>query len=208
MNLLILGATGRVGQAATAQAITDGHSVTVLVRSPDKLGTLGVAPTTVVQGDACREEDVVRALHGADAVLSALGTDGGTVLTDSLRILIDLMSRRPGPQRIVTIGTAGILDSKGYPGLLRYESPESRRSSVWAAEEHRRAWELLSRSPLDWTIVCPTYLPLGERTGVYRVEADTLPDGGASISVADTADFACRQLLSVDYIRKRVGIAY
>lgn len=56
--------------------------------------------------------------------------------------------------------------------------------------------------------MCPTYLFDGESLGKYRVERDYLPDGGTSISVIDTAEFAYQQLMSDEYVQSRVGIAY
>jgi putative NADH-flavin reductase len=206
LNILLLGATGRVGKEIAARALTVGHIVNALVRNPDAViwdeGNLHI-----MQGDACNESDIRLAMQGTEAVISSLSTDGGTVLTESTPHLIAAMKEQ-SIRRIVTIGTAGILQSREYPELLRYESPDSRRSSTRAAEEHRHMWELLRVSGLDWTIVCPTYLPDGERLGLYRVERDFLPEGGQSISVPDTADFAYQQLFSRDYVGCRVGIAY
>lgn len=67
---------------------------------------------------------------------------------------------------------------------------------------------MLKQSTLEWTIVCPTYLPDGEKVGGYRIARDILPDGGAKISVPDTAEFTYKQVEARDYIRSRVGIAY
>lgn len=206
MKILLLGATGRVGSRIGVQALGDGHRVVALVRKPAKLELAG-ENLTVVQGDALNAEDIGKAMQGVDAVVSALGTDGATTLSESMPLVIRAMNER-GIRRIVSVGTAGILRSRTEPDLLRYESSESRRRSTFAAEEHRRAYESLERSDLDWTIVCPTFLPDGERIGTYRVERDYLPEGGASISVADTADFAYRQNGSLEYNRSRVGIAY
>jgi putative NADH-flavin reductase len=113
-----------------------------------------------------------------------------------------------GIRRIITVGTAGILQSRTSPELLRYQSSESKRKLTRAAEEHHKAFTLLEQSPLDWTIVCPTYLPDGELVGSYRVEADFLPENGAEISVPDTAAFTYSLISSRDYVRSRVGIAY
>lgn len=207
MKLLILGATGRVGKEITRLALADGHHTTVLVRNPEKLDFDSDAGLTILQGDACVEKDVYQAVEGADAVISALSTDGGTVLTDSMPLLIAAM-KSCAVQRMITVGTAGILQSREHPSMLHYETPDSRRSSIRAAEEHRKAWELLAESGLDWTVACPTYLPTGERTGVYRVERSYLPDGGMSISTLDTADFVYKQLFSKEFVGARVGIAY
>lgn len=211
MNLLLLGATGRVGRYILEYALADGHTVTVLVRSPGKLEEYVLKygrQLQIVRGDATCPEDVTRALEGgAAAVISALNTDGTTTLSVNMALLIRLMQER-SVARLITVGTAGILQSRIEPGLYRYESSETRRRSTRAAEEHRRVYELLRDSVLDWTIVCPTYLPDGERTGIYRVEKNVLPEGGSQITTADTADFIYRQWESREYIGLRVGIAY
>lgn len=111
-------------------------------------------------------------------------------------------------KRIITIGTAGILQSRISPKLLRYQTGESKQKSTRAAEEHNKVYNMLQRSNLDWTIVCPTYLPDGERTSIYRIERNFLPEGSSKISVPDTAEFAYRQIQSSNHIKIRVGIAY
>ncbi|MFC5450486.1 NAD(P)-dependent oxidoreductase [Paenibacillus aestuarii] len=207
MRIAILGATGRVGKRVLHKALRDGHDVTVLVRNPDKLVELRPERLTVLHGDVRRPEDIRRSLQQAELLISCLSTDGGTVLTESMPLIIDGM-KETGVPRIITIGTAGILQSREYPGLLRYETPDTRRSSTRAAEEHRKAWELLAASGLAWTVICPTYLPDGEPQGGYRAEKDYLPDGGMSISVGDTAAFTYAEALQQDYVNCRVGLAY
>ncbi|SDO01263.1 Putative NADH-flavin reductase [Paenibacillus sp. yr247] len=206
MHILLLGATGRVGNRILVQALADKHEVTALVRSLEKV-TLQSEQLTLLKGDARNAEDLHTALSGVDVVISCLGTDGGTVLTDFTHLLIGAMEAH-GVSRIVTVGTAGILQSREHPGLLRYEAPDSRRSSTRAAEEHRRAWEQLADSGLSWTVVCPTYLPDGEPQGQYRVERDYLPEGGMSISVGDTAAFTYQVAHEDEYVGCRAGIAY
>ncbi len=205
MRILILGATGRVGSLIVEHALRDGHEVTALVRDPGKVRAR--EGLTVNEGNACNAADIRRVMEGQQAVISALNTDGTTTLSDSMPIIIDAM-RQAGIRRIIAIGTAGILQSRTEPELLRYQSNESKRRSTRAAEEHRRVYELLQASDRDWTIVCPTYLPDGEAVGGYRVERDRLPEGGKEISVADTAEFAYRQIADWSYVRARVGIAY
>ncbi|MDQ0872509.1 putative NADH-flavin reductase [Paenibacillus sp. V4I3] len=207
MHILILGATGRVGRRIFEKALANGHEVTALVRSIEKLPGIHSEGLTMLQGDARNGEDLHAALRGAELVISCLGTDGGTVLTEFTPLLIEAMKTH-GVSRIVTVGTAGILQSREHPGLLRYETPDSRRSSTRAAEEHRKAWEQLAASGLSWTVVCPTYLPDGEPQGQYRIERDYLPEGGMSVSVGDTAAFTYRAALEGEYVGCRVGIAY
>ncbi|MDV2884753.1 SDR family oxidoreductase [Alkalihalophilus pseudofirmus] len=206
MNILILGATGRVGSHILTHALQDGHHVTVLVRTPEKV-QINSENLTIVQGNVLNKNDIVRAMDGIDVVISALNTDGTTTLSESMPLIIKAMENE-GIQRIITIGTAGILQSRITPNILRYQSSESKRKSTRAAEEHHKVYDILKQSSLDWTIVCPTYLPDGEREGKYRIERNFLPEGGMEITVPDTAEFTYRQIESNDHVQSRVGIAY
>ncbi|MEH6947807.1 SDR family oxidoreductase [Bacillus sp. JJ634] len=206
MNILILGGTGRVGGQIVTYALHDRHHVTVLVRTPEKV-QINNENLTIIHGSVLNKDDIVRAMHGIDVVISALNTDGATTLSESMPFIIEAMENE-GIQRIITIGTAGILQSRITPNLLRYQSSESKRKSVRAAEEHHKVYDMLKQSKLEWTIVCPTYLPDGERLGIYRIDRNFLPEGGIRISVPDTAEFTFNQIKSSDYINTRVGIAY
>lgn len=206
MNILILGATGRVGSQIVKLALHDGHHVTVLVRTPEKIQITN-GKLTIIQGSVLNEDDIVRSIGGIDVVISALNTDGTTTLSDSMPLIIEAM-KTEGIQRIITIGTAGILQSRSTPQSMRYQLRKSKDRSVRAAKEHHKVYTMLKQSTLEWTIVCPTYLPDGERIGKYRVDDDFLPEGGTEISVSDTAEFTFSQIKSSDYIKSRVGIAY
>lgn len=206
MNILILGATGRVGGQLVTYGLQGRHHVTVLVRTPEKIG-MNNANLNIIHGNVLNKDDIKRAMHGIDVVFSALNTDGTTTLSESMPLIIEAMENE-GIQRIITIGTAGILQSRTTPNTLRYQSSESKRRSTRAAKEHHKVYEMLKQSTLQWTIVCPTYLPDGESVGTYRVEGDFLPENGVEISVPDTAEFAFSQIKSSDYLNSRVGIAY
>jgi len=208
MNILLLGATGRVGNVLLEKALNDGHAVVALVRSPEKI-TIESPHLHIVQGNVLDEQALEKAmtLLSIDAVLSGLNTDKNNTLSKVTPSLISLMERH-GIKRIITIGTAGILDSRAEPGVYRFQSSESKRRLTTAAEDHLAAYLALRDSALDWTIVCPTFLPDGEETGNYRIGADMLPLDGKQISVPDTAAFAYAQLTDDRFIGKRVGIAY
>lgn len=206
MNILILGATGRVGRQLMTYALHDRHQVTVLVRSPEKI-QINNKNLTIIQGNVLNKDDNVRAMRGIDVVISALNTDGTTTLSDSMPLIIEAMENE-GIKRIITIGTAGILQSRTMPNSLRYQSGQSRQRSTRAAKEHHKVYAMLKQSTLEWTIVCPTYLPDGERVGKYRIDRNFLPKGGAEISVPDTAEFTFKQIKAIEYIKSRVGISY
>ncbi|AQQ52037.1 NAD(P)-dependent oxidoreductase [Planococcus lenghuensis] len=203
MKIALFGATGRTGSEILRRALADGHDVTVLVRQP----VAERARLTVIEGDVRTEADIKKTIAGADAVISALGTDRKTMLTDAMPLIIEAMKEQ-GIKRIITIGTAGILNSRLTPGVLRYQGGDSKRRSTFAAEEHEKAFRLLEASELDWTVICPTYLPEGEACGKYRTERDFLPEGGKEITTGDTAQFAYRELFNRKFVKSRAGIAY
>ncbi|MDE4084779.1 SDR family oxidoreductase [Planococcus maritimus] len=204
MKIALFGATGRVGRYVLNMALRDGHEVKALVRRADLESHSNLE---VIVGNVRNEEDIRQTLQGADAVISAIGTDRTTTLSDATPLIVKAMEAE-GIRRIITIGTAGILNSRLSPGLLRYQGGDSKRQLTFAAEEHEKAYKSLEQSELDWTIVCPTYLPDGEPKGYFRFEENYLPEDGKEITAGDTALFAYEQLDSDDFLKSRVGIAY
>lgn len=204
MKIALFGATGRVGENILQYALNDGHQVKALVRSKPPFEHPNLE---AVVGDIRKAEDVEKTLEGTVAVFSAIGTDRTTTLSESMPLIINAMKEKK-IRRIITIGTAGILNSRMTPGVLRFEGGDSNRKLTFAAEEHAAVFHLLQKTNLEWTIVCPTYLPDGKAYGNYRIEQDYLPEGGKQITVGDTAEFAYKQLENPEFIGSRVGIAY
>ncbi len=207
MRLCVLGSTGRVGQYFTKMALQDEISVSALLRNPEKFSHSILNQISFTKGDVLSKESVAEAMVDCDVVFSALSTDGANVLSEGMPFIIEAM-KKEGISRIITIGTAGILQSRAEPHLLRYQSSESKRKLTRAAEDHHKAYTQLQESGLNWTIVCPTYLPDREPTGTYRTEKDVLPIDGSRISTGDTAHFAFSLLKKHDFLQSRVGIAY
>lgn len=209
MRILLLGATGRVGSHLLKLAIDDGHQITAFVRDPSRLKSSS-KNITVFTGNARNKDDIVAAAPHHDIIISALGTDGAETLSESMPHVISAMKLH-NINRIITVGTAGILQSRISPELYRYQSSETKRrtpKAVRAARDHQMAYEQLANSEVVWTVVCPTYLPDEERQGKYRYVENFLPIDGEKISVADTADFTYSLIGSKQFLRTRVGLAY
>jgi uncharacterized protein len=203
MKIALFGATGRVGGELLSLLLENNHHVTVLVRKPEMLQVH--ANLTVIKGDARVKSDIEKTLDSVDSVVSALGTDQTTVLTEAVAHIISIMEKQ-NINRIVTIGTGGILSSRVNPELLRYQSSESKRKSTVAAKEHHKVYDMLKETLLDWTIVCPTYLPTGAATNAYIIERDRLPVGAVQTTTGDTALFTYKELMETNHIGHRVGI--
>src|SRR6266446_9242763 len=72
MKLVVLGATGGTGLEIVRKAIEGGHSVTALVRSPERLKPFQDR-ITVTQGDLLNSFELERVIQGHDAVVSGFG---------------------------------------------------------------------------------------------------------------------------------------
>jgi putative NADH-flavin reductase len=86
MNLTLLGAAGATGVPLVEQALADGHPVTALVRSRQKLSITN-PNLDVVEGDATDRAAVSQAMNGADAVISVLGARG-PVIAEATRAIV------------------------------------------------------------------------------------------------------------------------
>ena len=185
-----------------------------LARDPAALTPLAHPRLTVLPGDARDAAAVARAVAEADAVVSALGggttADPGTTRSDGMRNAAAALVARGAPgARVLFVAGGGILDASDAPnGGLRQDRPGFPDVFRAVSAEHRRAWEAVRDTGLAWTAVCTGDIVPGERTGVYRHQADVMPDGGRRISVEDLADFLLTELPPGRYVRRRVGLAY
>jgi putative NADH-flavin reductase len=206
VKIALFGATGRTGQHILQAALADGHQVHVLVRSPSKL-TLSSQAVVVFVGDALDVEIVKYTMRECDVVASALGlTDPfqPEALSQGTANIITAMESL-GLQRLVAVAGAGILRDR-KTGRLRLESPTFNPAYLPYAREHLRMLELLTRSHLDWTLVCPPAMREAPAAPL-RVEVNALPEGGRSAAYAAVGAFVYRLLSSSDFIHQCVGVA-
>jgi putative NADH-flavin reductase len=209
LRILVFGATGPTGRELVSQALEQGHDVTAFARRPDAVpaqkGKLRVA-----QGDAMREPDAIaEAVQGQDAVLSALGT--GKVLFPnrlqerSLGNIVPAMERA-GVRRLVVMSAFGVGDMMRDASLVQRLMYATLLSAVFA--DKARGEASVRASALDWTIVYPTVLTSGPRTGRYRAGERLEMQGLPAISRADVAHFMLGQLTDAPYLRRGVAISY
>src|SRR5699024_1305207 len=83
-------------------------------------------------------------MKDCDVVISALNTDKNNTLSRIMPLIIKAMTSYD-LSRIITIGTAGILNSRNEPDLYRFQSSESKRKTTTAAKDHLAAYELLEK---------------------------------------------------------------
>ncbi|UOR13235.1 NAD(P)-dependent oxidoreductase [Halobacillus amylolyticus] len=205
MKIAIFGATGRVGRRVVNMAIRENIEVNALVRDIKKAEQI-IPEASLIKGDVTNSKDIETTIQGCELVFSALGTDKTDTLSKAIPMIIHLMKKHQ-IARMITIGTAGILNSRLEENKFRFETNESKRRLTFAAREHLSVFKALSQSNLSWTILCPTYLPEGEAEGHIRYEPNFLPEGGKKITVGDTAQFAFQEIKSARFPHLRVGLS-
>ncbi|MDQ6793800.1 MAG: NAD(P)H-binding protein [Chloroflexota bacterium] len=211
MRLTVLGGTGRIGRLVVEQALAAGHDVTVLVRDPAKVATLGDTVRTVVGwiGDQAALADAV---VGADAVISALGPDGNraeevVALREGMQAIVAAMGQA-GVSRIVNLSGAAV-DAPGdhKPTLDRIASRIVRLVSGHVVAAKQAEFDELRGSELEWVAVRPPLVTDGPHTGHYRAGEDVLHPG-ARIGRADIADFMLAQAEHPTFVRRAPFICY
>src|SRR4051812_21694445 len=101
MHLVIFGASGKVGRIITQKALKNGHSVTAFVHNHADFPHHPML--TIYRGDIRDPASVAKAIKGADAVISALGSWGTptkNILSEGMRVIIPAMEAQ-GIRRIV-----------------------------------------------------------------------------------------------------------
>jgi putative NADH-flavin reductase len=103
-------------------------------------------------------------------------------------------------RRLISVTGLGAGDSRGRGGLL-YNAALSLFLGRIYADKDAQEW-IIRRSSLDWTIVRPTVLTTGPRTGAYRVLVDARDWRSGFISRADVADFLVSQIEDASLLQK------
>jgi putative NADH-flavin reductase len=207
MKLVVLGATGATGLEIVRQALDRGHSVTALVRSPERLKPFGDR-ISVKHGDLLNSADMEEVLKGHDAVVSGFGPRApiskadahlleqfATALTSAM---LHTQVRRVVVESVAFLFRDSIMPPAYILGKLLFPGIVADASAM------ERVFE---KSGLDWTMVRPPELTDKPYTGTYRIREGHLPRFGFKISRADVADFMIKAVEDHSSIRKIVGVS-
>jgi putative NADH-flavin reductase len=208
MIITVFGATGMVGHQIVQQALFKGHTVRAFGRNvyttkfPDEKGL------ELVQGALFDAKEVYNAIKGADAVLSAIG--GSMDGTDKARTLglknVIAQMDKAAVKRIIAVGGMGVLNAD--EDSLLVDADEYPQEYKAVGLEHKKAWELLKASDLDWTFVCCPDIKDEGPSGSFVTKADYPPEpNNYRINAGDIALFMLNELNKHEYSKKRVGIS-
>ncbi|XP_026743279.1 flavin reductase (NADPH) [Trichoplusia ni] len=200
-KIVIFGSTGMTGLCATEAAVKKGLSVRAFVRDEAKMPEHLRDKVELFPGNVLEPDSVADALEGVDGVVIALGT----------RNLLDEKSASD-----MSEGTKNIIDSMRAKNVkivsaclsafLFYEPEKVPPRFVVLNEDHKRMYEALKESPLDYIAVFPPHIAdEPSRDIVVTVNPTTSP--GRSISKWDLGSFLVDSLSESKYYKSVIGIA-
>ena len=185
MRLAIFGGTGGTGLELTQQALEQGHSVRLLTRNPRRM-PLTSPDLRLVIGSVLDHESVNKTILGSEAVLVCLGQ---STLLRNTRVcsvgthLIMSVMKEHGVRRMVVESAFGAGESLA---LANFAERVLFATLLWAPYQDKNLLEPeVKASGLEWTILRPTYLTKGARTGHYTVTMNR--PATSSVSRADVA---------------------
>lgn len=208
-NIVVFGASGNIGKSIVKEALSRGHQVTGVSRSPDKF-SYKEENFIGVKGNPTDLESVKEIIKGADAIISAVGgrdakTPEETAMNQTAIALTKALEAQgaDGPQ-VVIIG-GGMTMQGSQEAMIKAMPPQAGEGSPMRALflGHWVAYETFQASNINWTFLAPPMNIMGfrggkdERTGTYRSAISTVvvnADGNSQITRSDLAvaalDFA------------------
>lgn len=211
MNVTVFGATGKIGRLVVAALLEAGHRVVAYVRSPGKLG-ISDPNLTVATGALADPQAIAEAIHGSDAVISALGPPlnpvaKGSALADGTANIVAAMQAE-GVKRYIGLATPSVPDPRDQPTIKAKVLPVVAGIMFPnALKELRAMTKAVTESDLDWTLARITNPVDKPAKGTLRAGYLGLDNVGSAMSRADIAAFLVAQLTDDEYVRAAPAIS-
>lgn len=214
-SVVLIGASGFVGNAILNELLSRGHKVTAVVRNPKKINVTN-SKLEIVKTDVSDTNVMVEICKGKEAIISAYnpGWANPDIYEETLRNypLILEAAKRSGAKRLLCVGGAGTLFCA--PGLRVVDSgaiPDAIMDGVKSLGEFYLN-TLMNEKTIDWIFFSPAgTLESGKRTGKFRLGKDGLivdENGISHISVEDYAVAMVDELENPKHHYERFTIGY
>ncbi len=210
MKVIIIGATGTIGQRLVQEGLRRKYEVTAATRDSSKIDQ-NTERLHGIRMDVMDPASVEAAVAGHDVVINAFGPQFGqeSDLPEAARSIVEGM-KNAGVSRLVIVGGAGSLEVA--PGVRLMDTPDFPAEIKPLALAHVEAYEVYRHSDLDWTYVSPaSWIEPGKRTGNFRIGTTRLvtdDDGASRISAEDYAAALFDEVEDPQFIHDRFTVAY
>lgn len=198
MNILVIGASGRVGSELVQQLLEKGHKVTGTSRDDKRLFENGNYTHLTLDLTADKEEIARQIAGNFDAVYFTAGSGGKAVLEVDLHGAVKTMqaAQIKGLTRYIMLSTVFSLDTSKWtlPGINELKD--------YYISKHYADQYLLENSTLDYTIVQDGALKEREPTGKITINADSagenaIKDVAAALAAILTAENTFKKVFSL-----------
>ena len=210
LDILVYGASGKVGRHVVDEALARGHRVTAVSRDPSRI-VQSHARLTALRGDLL-DPVVIVSVRGT---VGDSGDPADTVTRIGVENVVEaqraLAQQAP---RMVHVGGAGSLEvepgvryADRLPGLFLPKTLELEiQGQILTLEYLRQVHDV------PWTYLTPPRnLTNGRRTAQYRIGGDALLEDARGRSRVSRADFAVAlidEAESAAHLQQRISIAY
>ena len=197
MKILVVGATGKTGIRLVTQLLEEGHSVTVIVRTVEKLPqnimnheNLSITTSTILD---MNHEDVIQHVENCDAIVSCLGhtMDFRGIFGHPRRLVSDSVHRlcqavqtnKPSnPIKLLLMSSVGCRNSDAEEkisfaqlfviGLLRLLLPP--HSDNEKAANYLRTMIGQNNSHIEWAAIRPDDLIENDEVSAYSIHVSPI----------------------------------
>jgi putative NADH-flavin reductase len=210
MIITVFGSTGQVGKRIVRAALARAYHVNAFGRNIETFIDTSLLNKNLVpvKGYVFDAAEVYDAVNGCDAVISALG--GATDTSNKARSLgikcIIEQMQKAQVKRIITVGSTAVLKDDAFGVAVK--NPKYPTLYKEVGLEHLKAFEYLSSSHLDWTVVCCPSITDSDANQKYITSEDYAPSPNLfTVKAGNIADFIINELARNMYVKKRVGIS-
>ena len=197
MNVLVIGANGKIGRQIVGLLGKSEHQVTAMVRKDDQIPQIEELGAKTVKGDL--EKDISHAVKGAEAIIFTAGSGAKTGADKT--ILIDQEGA------IKAMETAESQNVKRFiivSAMIPEDISESEEAMKPYYAAKNRADEYLKHSTLNYTILRPGKLSDEEGTG--KIDAAVSLGYKSDIPRADVAQVAVDALENDNTFKKTIEL--
>jgi putative NADH-flavin reductase len=221
LEILVYGATGKVGTYIVDEALARGHNVTAVSRDPSQIEKQH-PNLAAAAGDLLDPESIAQLLSGKDVVITSVRgvignkKDGRNSLQYIAVVNVVKQLRQMGDAapRLIHVGGSGTLEvepgelyADKLPGFLIPKGLEIEIEGQILALEYLRAID-----DIEWSYATPAKnFTGGKRTGVFRVGGDQAIEDDRGKTRISRADFAVAILDEAEletHTGRRFSVAY
>ncbi len=229
LNIVVYGASGRIGQVIVDEALQRGHRVTGVSRSPEKLD-VNHKNFTAARGDLRNRTAIKKLIGPAHAVvitISAKSPDNrpeNSLLVAATKNVLEVLAEAAHKPYLVQMGGANLIYGNTYEEVaanmenatFNYE-PGSEMHGVLFG--HQLSVEMYRRSDIAWTVVVPPMRILGiygeldklTHKGKFRSSTSSAlvaEDGSKAIYVRDLAKATIDEVENRQFVGQIFTVAY